>query len=138
MRNSQSGFTLVEAMVSIVILTMSLVATYSWVNVSIQMLLRSDEVMTQELLIGNLTEELELIDLDQVNRGEMSLEDLRLEWEAIPLESKSGVNNQGMIGYYYHTLYDVEINVFRSAVPVSAYVVRRVTSRRVRDPRREG
>ena len=138
MRNSQSGFTLVEAMVSIVILTMSLVATYSWVNVSIQMLLRSDEVMTQELLIGNLTEELELIDLDQVNRGAMSLEDLRLEWEAIPLESKSGVNNRGMIGYYDHTLYDVEINVFRSAMPVAAYVVRRVTSRRVRDPRREG
>jgi hypothetical protein len=135
MRSSQLGFTLVEAMVSIIILTMSLVATYSWVDVSIEMLLRSDEVMTQELLIGDLTEELGLVDLDEINRGEMSLEDLRLEWEAVRIENKSGLNNRGFVGYYDHTLYEIEINVFRAAVPVSAYVTRRVTSRRVRGPR---
>ena len=39
---NQSGFTLLEAMVAIVVLSMSLFASYSWIDVSVQSLARSE------------------------------------------------------------------------------------------------
>ena len=95
------------------------------------------EVMTQELLLGEFLEELDLIDLDQEQRGEKAFEDLSMKWTATPVETKSGMNNRGFKGFYDHTLYRVDINVLRESVAIAEYTTRRVTSRKVRDPRFE-
>jgi prepilin-type N-terminal cleavage/methylation domain-containing protein len=133
----QRGFTLLEAMVATVVLTMSLFATYSWVDVSIQMLIRSDEVMTQELLVSDFLEELDLIDLQKTQDGTLAREDLRLEWLATPIETKSGVNNRGIRGYWDHTLYRVEISIYRSSQLIASFDTRQVSSDQVREPRYE-
>lgn len=138
MKNEQRGFTLVEAMVAIMILTMSLFAVYGWANVSIQMLVRSDEVLTQELMLKELSEQLSIINLKAQPSGEIALHDLQANWIATPVESASGRNNIGTIGYYDHTLYQIDIEVMHGRQIVATYVTRKVESIRTRDPVIEG
>lgn len=121
-------------MVAIVILTMTLIASYSWINISIQMLIRVDEVMSQELLLDELLEEIYLTDLDTTRSGQLSRGGLSATWEARPIESKSSRNLRDRIGFYDHTLYGIEISVSSETAEIGAWTTRRVTSRRVRDP----
>ena len=65
MESRQQGFTLIEAVVALLILTMAMTAAFSWVNVSIATLLRSDEILTRHLLVNQLLEELPRIDFEQ-------------------------------------------------------------------------
>lgn len=136
-RFNQRGFTLVEAMVAIVILTMTLLATYSWINVSIEMLIRTDEVLTQELLIDELMEEIYLTDIDSEPSGKLERGEVLVSWDAEPRDVKSSKNQRGITGFYDHTLYDIEVEVYNGTERVASYTTRQVTSRRVRDPRVE-
>ncbi|MBO6658535.1 MAG: prepilin-type N-terminal cleavage/methylation domain-containing protein [Pseudomonadales bacterium] len=137
MNRSCQGFTLLEAMVAIVILTTAMFATYSWVNVSVQMLIRADEVMTQEILLDELVNRLHLIDLERERSGELSLDGLVAEWHAQPLLSREGKNTRGFTGYYDHHLHVVDILVKRNDQKVAEYSTRLGTYHRVREPRLE-
>lgn len=134
MKIRQGGFTLLEAMVAIIILSTTMFAIYSWVNVSIQTLVRAESVLEQELLIEELLEELRMTNLDKLREGSVASGHLSLHWSAIPNESRSSFNDQGARGLYDHTLYDISIDVVRSNEFVAGHVTRIVTSERVRDP----
>ena len=136
MRFKQKGFTLIEAMVAIVILTMSLFATYSWVNVSIEMLVRSDVVMAQELLVDELLDDLSLAGPD-VMQGEIFRDNLRLVWRADALEVEKGRNNLGSLGYFDHTLFEITADVYSDETLVATYRTRQVRSVQTREPSEE-
>ncbi len=132
--SSQTGFTLVEAMAAIVILTMSLFATYSWINVSIETLIRSDQVLVQELMVADLIDEIDSVNLDERRSGELQRDDYELSWDARLREKKSGKNNLGTQGFYDHTFYDVHIQITRRDQLIAEYVTRKVESELVRFP----
>ena len=65
---NQRGFTLLEAMVAIVVLSMSLFASYSWIDVSTQSLVRSERILSQEWLVAEFLERMAIVDLFEVQR----------------------------------------------------------------------
>lgn len=136
MKRDQSGFTLLEAMVSIVVLSMSLFATYSWISVSVQTLHRSDEQLTQELLIGQFIQEVSLESSDRMS-GALQRDNLTLVWNKVLKEKKEGRNNIGRMGFHDHALYDIEITVRKEGRDIAAYRTRVVESEKVREPDEE-
>ncbi len=134
MESRQQGFTLIEAVVALLILTMAMTAAFSWVNVSIATLLRSDEILTRHLLVNQLLEELPRIDFEQEQTGEIRGDGLNLRWEADEMLSASGVNNLGALGYHDHFLYRVGIRVYRGDTLIAEYETRALNSRLVRQP----
>ena len=134
MESRQRGFTLIEAVVALLILTMAMTAAFSWVNVSIATLLRSDEILTRHLLVNQLLEELPRIDFEQEQAGEIRGDGLNLRWEAHEMLSASGVNNLGELGYHDHFLYRVGIRVYRGDMLIAEYETRALNSRLVRQP----
>ncbi|MBO6702761.1 MAG: prepilin-type N-terminal cleavage/methylation domain-containing protein [Pseudomonadales bacterium] len=133
MKTNQLGFTLLEAMVAIVILSMSLFATYSWINVSIQTLQRSSEVLTEEVLINEVLDRL-VIHGDQDVGGRLYKGDQSLEWEKILVEKKQGKNNIGSTSFHDHTLYDIKITLKKDQRKTVVHQTRLVESVQVREP----
>ena len=82
----QTGFALIEAIVAIAVLSMTLLAAYGWINVSIEMLVKSDDVVTQELAINRLTDRLKRHDFSQSSAGNYQYENLEFEWQARLIE----------------------------------------------------
>lgn len=133
MKPDQSGFTLLEAMVAIVVLSMSLFATYSWINVSVQILQRSDEIFTQELLVNDFLQEISIQDSRQAG-GTLQRDDMTLVWNKVLKERKEGKNNIGRVGFHDHSMYELEITLRKGGVDVAFYRTRLVESEQVREP----
>jgi len=129
------GFTLLEAMIAIVVVTMGLFATYSWVNVNIQSLVRAEQVVEQEILIEELIEELLVTDLSRIDSGQTETGAQSLRWTAEPIERRSGVNSIGIVGLYDHTLYEVRVAIYSDNIQVGEYSTRLVDSKQVRQPK---
>ena len=137
MKFRQTGFTLLESMAAIVILTMGLLATYGWIDISVRSLVKVNEVTAQELIISEFLENLSITNLETTRQGRVMFKERTLEWKARPIETKSGVNNIGFVGLYDHTLYNIDITLKNSGRPVGHFSTRYVTTRRVREPRYE-
>ena len=129
------GFTLVEAIVALVVLSMSLMATYGWIQLSAEMLIKTDEVNSQEIGLNLLVEELQGIDFSEQTDGEYEYEQLWFNWLAEPYEqTRPGLNGLGLKSVYDHTLYVISIEVFRDVTLVANYQLRLVNSVLVRPP----
>jgi len=130
-----SGFTLVEAIVALVVLSTALMATYGWIQVSVEMLIKTDEVTNQEIGLGQLVANLQSIDFAKQSDGEYDYGDLSFSWIAKPYEKeRPGRNVLGRKGAYDHTLYVISIVVLKGASQVANYRVRLVDSVLVRPP----
>ena len=134
---SQAGLTLLEAMVAIIVLSMSLFASYSWIDVSVQSLVRSEQMFAQELLLNEFSERLAIVEIQDVRRGDMKIGEYTLVWSAVPLETGSGVTQTGFEGLYEHTLFDVEVAVLLRGQLVAEHETRFVSTKQVREPEYE-
>ena len=129
------GFTLVEAIVALVVLSMSLMATYGGIQLSAEMLIKTDEVNSQEVGLNLLVEELQGVDFSEQTGGEYKYGQLSFNWVAEPYEeTRVGRNGLGLQSAYDHTLYVISIMVFRDVTPVASYRLRLVNSVMVRQP----
>jgi hypothetical protein len=110
-------------------------ATYGWIQLSAEMLIKTDEVNSQEIGLNLLVEELQGIDFSEQAEGEYEYEQLRFNWLAEPFEqTRQGRNGVGLKSAYDHTLYVISIEVFREVTLVASYQLRLVNSLLVRPP----
>jgi type II secretory pathway pseudopilin PulG len=129
------GFTLVEAIVALVVLSMSLMATYGWIQLSAEMLIKTDEVSSQEVGINLLVEELQGANFYQQTAGEYEYEQLLFKWVAEPYEeTRPGRTGVGLEAAWDHRLYVISIEVFRDVTLVANYRLRLINSVLARPP----
>ena len=133
----QAGFTLLEAMVAIIVLSTSLFASYSWIDVSVQSLVRSEQIFVQEMLINELLERLAIVEFEEVDGGDIQIGKYTLVWSAEPVEIRKGVTKTGFEGLYEHTLFDVDVGVVLGGQLVAEHETRFVATKQVREPRYE-
>lgn len=133
MKANQTGFTLLEAMVAIVILSMSLFATYAWINISVQTLQRSSETLTEEILVNEFLQ-MVVISGTHETEGRLERDGQVLEWRKVSVAKKEGRNNIGSVGFHDHMLFDVEISLKKSDRLTASHVTRLVESVQVREP----
>lgn len=125
-RGAQAGFSLLEAIVAMVIMASSLLALYAWLSSNVFALTR---VQAQALVLEDSRAALALI--DTINpmsepRGRRTLAGLDVEWQSTEVApSQPGRTRIGMPSLFDVALYEVRVELHREGEPAGGFTVRR-------------
>jgi general secretion pathway protein I len=130
---SVRGFTLLEAIVALVIFTMGALALYGWLSTNVIALGRIRAQQEQERVQASA--------LDLVRRGNPMLEpegqrlagDLRVTWRAKLVEpAKPAVSQSGVPGLFAVGLYALDVRIERDGAELQQFEVRQVGWKQIR------
>ena len=134
-RQTLQGFTLLEAIVAMVLIASAGLALFAWINSSLANLARLESRQQQQDTLHQVLAAIELINPMQQPEGEKTLGLYTLRWTAQPIEEpQEGLNSSGYIGYYQVGLYQLTIDVMRHNQSPLNFSVRQVGYQQVRQP----
>lgn len=125
-RGRQSGFTLLEAIVAMVIMATALLALYSWLSTS---MLALNRAQAQTLALEDAR--IAMAVLDDLNpfvepTGERRIEPLSVRWRSEPLtERRPGLSQVGFPTQFDFILYRVDVEVWRGETRTRDFSVRK-------------
>lgn len=126
-RLGQSGFTLLEAIVALVIFSMGSLALYAWLGVNIKTLLRVQALRESVALSTSALEAVRGLNPMATPRGRREIGDLVVEWDAKPVEPvRSAVTQLGFPTIFQVGLFVVDVRVLRGDTEVDRFQVRQV------------
>lgn len=133
------GFTLLEAMVALVIFSMVAIGIYSWINTNLITLNRLAEVAATEQVLNSSMERLKLVDMSTETSGRFNVNGYWVDWKAEPIEPwKNGVTSSGAIGLYDLALLNVILTFTKDDRLVGGYEYRHAAYKKVREFKLEG
>jgi len=111
---AQAGFTLLEAIVALVVMATSLIALYAWLGTTTIGLQRAqsqlqslEDARAAIALLGDLNPSAEA-------NGERELGPLRVRWQSRPIDGpRPGLSVVGLPTQFDFTLFEVQVEVFR-------------------------
>lgn len=86
-RKNQQGFSLLEAIVALVILAGTCMALFAWINGSLTQLQRAELYVDAGPAIASASQYLKTVDLSQRPSGTFNSGHVAVDWQARPLES---------------------------------------------------
>lgn len=133
MRLRSQGFSLLEAIVAIVLLSSTGIALYSWINSSLMSVNRVRDVMEQQQIVRETLPYIEIINPMIAGTGRQHLGQYELQWDAKLVEDiRDGVEFPDGVSVYQLGLYRVDVKVLRGNENFS-YSVRQVGYKKVRE-----
>jgi general secretion pathway protein I len=110
----QHGFTLLEAIVALVLLGTTGMALFSWINSNIITLNRIQEVNAKNAVTINAVEYMEKVNPSANPTGKASFGTFELHWESQPIHGpRDGANYPYGIGLHQLALYQTKVTVSR-------------------------
>ena len=133
------GFTLIEAMVALVVFSMAAIGIYGWINSNLITLGRLSEIAATEQVLNSSMERLKLVDLSTETSGRFNVNGYWVEWSAELLEPwRNGTTAVGIVGLYDLGLFQVSLNYIKDGKRVGGHEYRRVAYKQVRQFKLEG
>ncbi len=133
------GFTLIEAMVALVVFSMAAIGIYGWINGNLITLGRLSEIAATEQVLNSSMERLKLVDLSTETSGRFNVNGYWVEWNAELLEPwRNGTTAVGIVGLYDLGLFQVSLNYIKDGKRVGGHEYRRVAYKQVRQFKLEG
>lgn len=131
-RRRASGFTLLEAIVALVIFSLGAVALYGWLVTNIQAIDRVQASRDRGALMSAALDVVRRVNPMEDASGGRDVGDLRIEWSARPVAPpRRGVTQIGVVTPFMVGLYDLHVRVLRSGQEVDTFDVRQVGYRDV-------
>lgn len=132
-QHSQGGFSLLEAIVALVLLSTVGMALFSWINTSLIGLNRAQAVITRTQTIQNALSAMEQINPAEAESGEMQVGNMEIEWYTEIVEPlQDGVGYPLGTGLYQIGLYDTHVTVKQEDKEQVSFVIRQVGFLQVR------
>lgn len=127
-----AGFTLLEAIVALVIFSMGAFALYGWLATNVQTLERIQARRDAAAVRASALDMLELVNPMAEADGRRALGRFEVRWRARPLAPpREGVTQVGLPTLFQVGLYEVDVRVLSQAREVDRFSVRRVGYRQV-------
>ena len=127
MRRAQAGFTLLEAIVALVVFTMGALALYGWLSTNIITLDRIRARQQLELTMHSALDLIRRTNPMDTPVGERQVGNLKVSWVSALLEpAKPNVVQSGRPGIFVVGLYEVSVRVSRNGQLLQTFQVRQV------------
>ncbi|HQX91633.1 MAG TPA: prepilin-type N-terminal cleavage/methylation domain-containing protein [Thermomonas sp.] len=127
MRRAQTGFTLLEAIVALVVFTMGALALYGWLSTNIITLDRIRARQQMELTMHSALDLIRRTNPMDTPVGERQVGNLKVSWVSALLEpAKPNVVQSGRPGIFVVGLYEVSVRVSRNGQLLQTFQVRQV------------
>jgi general secretion pathway protein I len=105
----QQGFSLLEAIVALVILAGACMALFAWINTSLNQLQRAELYVDATPAINSTAQYLKTVDLAQRPSGTLTSGAISVDWSAHAIESDITRDSNYANSNFLLTLYDVEL-----------------------------
>lgn len=133
MRSKQAGFTLLEAIVAMVIFSLGAFALYGWLSTNLITLERVIDRREAEASVRSALDMVRRVNPMEEPRGERAVGTLEVQWEATPVEPpRPSVSQIGMPTLFEVGLYTLDVRVSRDGEEVDRFQVRQAGHRQVR------
>ena len=132
-KRTQSGFSLLEAIVAMVVMATAMLALYAWLSSSTLGLTRA-QAQTRALADARTALALvETINAMLEPSGQRQLGDIEVSWQATPVAPRrTGLTRAGKPSLYEVALYDMEVTVRRDGTTDETFTLRRAGFEAVR------
>ncbi|ALG67932.1 PulJ/GspJ family protein [Beggiatoa leptomitoformis] len=131
----QRGFTILEAIVALVLIATTGLALFSWINTSLFSLYRVQQVQQRNEAIRNALAFVSTINPLQRPEGQETLGAYRFVWTATPIEPpRDGINRLGSIGLYQVGLFTMTVQIYQAEELLTEFNFRHIGALQVRDP----
>jgi general secretion pathway protein I len=128
------GFTLLEAIVALVIFSMAAIGIYGWINTNLITLNRLAEVAATEQVLNSSVERLKLVDMSKETSGRFEVSGYWVDWQADLVEPwKNGVTSTGALGIYDLSLFTISLSFSKNSRVVTNYQYRQTAYKQVRE-----
>jgi general secretion pathway protein I len=129
----QSGFTLLEAIVALVLIASTGVALLNWLNTNLISLQRVQQTQQRHQAVENALMFMETINPLEKPQGRATIGIYQIDWNATALElPKDGVNSTGGLGLFQIGLYETEVKVKVKKDLLAHFTLRQVGYNQVR------
>lgn len=129
------GFTLLEAIVALVLIATSGMALLNWINSTLMALERVQQAQQRQVATRNALAFMETVNPLDKPRGEVVLGDYTLTWAATAVElPKDGINAFGDKSFFQVGLYDTQIEVKIAETLLAQFTLRQVGYKQVYEP----
>ena len=126
-RRNARGFTLLEAIVALVVFTMGAFALYGWLSTNVITLNRIRERQQIEIATHSALDLIRRSNPMQTPEGQRSVGELTVTWIARPVEPvRAGSSQTGEPTLFMVGLYDMDVRVMRGGRELHAFQVRQV------------
>jgi len=135
-RTRAQGFSLLEAIVALTILSAAMLGAYGWIANDMGALQRVRALALEEAAVREATARLEQLDLSAEPAGSIDWRDFRIAWNAAPVEApRPGRTSVGGIGLHELTLHAVQLSVYHDGQLIGTPELRMTQYRRKRESR---
>lgn len=121
--SSQKGFTLLEAIVAMVIVSILSMSLYSWLNVSYVSSGRAIKTLSTSDVVVSAKSYIEMINPMAEPEGVRQLGDYYVKWRSSPVTETLPARNGASLGAFDVALYNVEVDLFSGEIGSTSELV---------------
>lgn len=132
-RRTANGFTLLEAIVALVVFSMGAMALYGWLSTNIITLDRIRQRQEIEAAMLSALDMVRRTNPMEIPSAQRQAGNLQVVWTSVPVEPiRPNAHRDGMPGIFNVGLYDANVRVLRDGRQLHAFKVRQVGWKQVR------
>jgi general secretion pathway protein I len=131
----QRGFTLLEAIVSLVLIASTGMALFSWINTNLISLHRIQQTQEHRDAVRNALAFVKTLNPLESPKGEETVGIYTFQWHSEAIEPpKDVIGSSGAVGLFQIGLYAVEVEISQENEILTKVTVRQVGYKQVREP----